>query len=145
MQNLQTPIFNARIAPTRLPWNRSDAGKFSIVVPSLLILLLFAGCKGTPCSEIPPNFSTYADAITAIESSSFQISESVNTSKSSFINDADFYSCNGQDGYLILQFKDQDYIFQGVPVEVWEGFKDAASFGTYYDDHIRGRYQYHSN
>jgi hypothetical protein len=111
----------------------------------LSLLLFLAGCTGTPCADIPSNFATYDEAITAVESASFSISESVNTSKSSFINDADFYSCNGHDGFLILQFNENDYIFEGVPMAVWEGFKDAESFGEFYDRNIRGRYRYHSN
>ncbi len=33
------------------------------------------------------------------------------------------------------------YDFCGVPLRVWEGLCNASSHGTYYNDHIRDRYQ----
>lgn len=33
------------------------------------------------------------------------------------------------------------YDFCGVPAHVWEGLCNAGSKGTYYNDHIRDRYQ----
>ncbi len=32
------------------------------------------------------------------------------------------------------------YTYYGVPEHVFEGLVNAASAGTYYSDHIRGRY-----
>ncbi|MFN8396685.1 MAG: KTSC domain-containing protein [Bacteroidia bacterium] len=104
---------------------------------------LFSGCGWRSCSEIPSNFESFDTAISAIEGSNFLVEESVNTSSSSFITDADYYSCDGAQGYLILEFKGESYLFEGVGIEVWEGFKSADSFGQYYHRHIQGRYRYH--
>jgi len=38
--------------------------------------------------------------------------------------------------------KGKDYIFAGVPPEVWNGFKSAPSLGHYYNQVIRGRYHF---
>jgi hypothetical protein len=35
----------------------------------------------------------------------------------------------------------QGYHFCGVPAHIYEGLVNAASAGTYYDTHIRDRYQ----
>jgi hypothetical protein len=35
----------------------------------------------------------------------------------------------------------QTYAFCRVPASVYEGFLRSGSKGTYYDSHIRGRYQ----
>ncbi|MBK7969579.1 MAG: KTSC domain-containing protein [Bacteroidetes bacterium] len=34
----------------------------------------------------------------------------------------------------------QDYIYRDMPVEIWEGFKSADSFGSYYNLHIKGKW-----
>lgn len=129
-------LFKIRSWQNLIPVNVSILG--------ILPLLCLVAC-GSPCSELPATFSSYDEAVSAVESASFSIEDDVNTSKSSFIRDADFYSCDGYQGYLILQFKDNDYIFEGVPLSVWEGFKHADSFGEFYDRNIKGRYRYHSN
>jgi len=36
--------------------------------------------------------------------------------------------------------KGKEYIWEGVPLNIWEGFKEADSFGKYYHKHIKGRY-----
>jgi hypothetical protein len=108
----------------------------------LLVAIFVSGC-GVPCNQLPTTFSSYEEAMDAIEGASFSIEESVNTSKSSFINDADYYSCNGSDGYLVIQLKDQDYIYEGIPVSIWREFIDAESFGSFYVANIKGRYRFH--
>jgi len=36
--------------------------------------------------------------------------------------------------------KGKEYIGEGVPLNVWEGFKEADSFGKYYHKYIKGRF-----
>ncbi|WP_084148808.1 KTSC domain-containing protein [Arenibacter latericius] len=33
------------------------------------------------------------------------------------------------------------YIFKNVPIAIWNNFKEAPSFGTYYNKHIRDKFQ----
>jgi hypothetical protein len=35
----------------------------------------------------------------------------------------------------------EDYVHKNLPLRVWEGFKKAKSFGSYYDALIKNRYQ----
>lgn len=50
------------------------------------------------------------------------------------------YSPVGQ--ALKIQFKGGDtYDFVGVPAHIHDAFMKASSKGSYYDAHIRGRYQ----
>jgi hypothetical protein len=59
--------------------------------------------------------------------------ERFDTSRSSWITGAEYFDADGR-GYLILGMRGRDYIFEGVPPEVWEGFKAAPSLGRYHFD-----------
>ncbi len=90
---------------------------------------------------MPSNFNTYGEAVEAVENSSFKIEEEADTSKSSWIKSAKFYSCDGVSGYLIFSTDKHEYIHENLPVSMWEEFKNAESFGKFYNSHIKGAYQ----
>ncbi|WP_414649339.1 KTSC domain-containing protein [Daejeonella sp.] len=94
-----------------------------------------------PCRDLPSSFRSYQEAINKISSASFVQTDNANTSKSSFITSANFYSCNGQTGYLIIGINNRPYIHKDLPVKLWYQFKNARSFGTFYTQHIRNKYR----
>jgi len=60
--------------------------------------------------------------------------ESIDTSMSSWIRWASY---DKNDKYLILDFKWTNYHYCWVPLEIWEDFKGASSFGKYYNRYIK--------
>lgn len=106
----------------------------------ILALLQLSSCNAQSCKDLPAKFSSYKEAITEVKSANFIISENINTSKSTWIKDASFYSCDSKTGFLILMIRSTKYIHQNVPISVWENFKEADSFGRYYNSNIKGRY-----
>jgi len=90
-------------------------------------------------SATAPAFSTYDEATEYVRAT--YDGESIDTSRSSWITGAEYFEAGGR-GYLILGMRGKDYIFEGVPPDVWEGFKEAPSLGTYYHEAIRGRYHF---
>lgn len=104
----------------------------------IAVFLLWA-CT-TPCDEINQNFKSYSEANSAVKSASWVIVEDLNTSKSSWLRKATYYSCDELTGYLIIKTDSNEYIHEGVPIEIWNGFKQATSFGKYYDQYIRYKY-----
>lgn len=76
-----------------------------------------------------------------IRSATFLIAEELNTDESSWVRGAEFHSCDGTTGFFILRTADRDYIHVDVPVAVWQGFKEASSFGSYYTANIKRRYR----
>lgn len=107
----------------------------------VLSLLFFCSCTGQPCEKLQENFTSYNEAKSKIEKAYFNFTDKVNTSKSSWVTNAKFYSCNNQDGYFILETSKKNYIFQGLPISIWKDFKSAESFGSYYNKFIRGKYR----
>jgi hypothetical protein len=108
-----------------------------------IILLLGAEqiTHGQDCNKLPASFANYAQASQLIKASTFKMHESVNTSKSSWVRGASYYSCDSQKGFLIIKTDNGEYVHQNVPVEVWNAFKKASSFGSYYDHFIKGNYR----
>lgn len=107
---------------------------------SLLIISNIAFSQS--CNNIPSHFNSYEDAISFVKNATFQFSDKVNTSKSSWIRSAAYYSCDGKVGYFIYSTDSKEYIHSGVPIEIWREFKLADSFGSYYDHNIRKRYRF---
>jgi hypothetical protein len=98
-------------------------------------------CYSQTCNQLPTSFNSYKEAVKRIETATFKISESVNTSKSSWIRSAHYYSCEGKLGYFIFTTDTNKYIRKDVPIEVWNRFKAATSFGSFYDTYIKYKYQ----
>ncbi|HEV8503963.1 MAG TPA: KTSC domain-containing protein [Chitinophagaceae bacterium] len=95
------------------------------------------------CKILPAHFYSYEQAISWVKNASFKIKEDVNTSKSSWIRSASYYSCDGKVGYFIFSTDSKEYIHEGIPVEIWNKFKNADSFGSYYDHYIRKKYRFY--
>lgn len=111
---------------------------------SLFILfqsLFFVSCsQKTSCEQLPTQFSSYKEAVNKIKGASFKISDRVNTSRSSWITSASYYSCDGSTGYFIFVAKGKEYIHKEVPFTIWTGFKNAESFGNFYNKNIKHKY-----
>jgi hypothetical protein len=110
-----------------------------------LLQSITISCQSQNCSELPSSFSTFASAIEQIKKTAFRVEERCNTSSSSWITNAEYYSCDSKTGYLLISTAKKTYIYDNVPVEVWNAFKNAGSFGKYYTGNIKGRYRLELN
>jgi|688.fasta_scaffold222354_3 hypothetical protein len=113
---------------------------YRIIILSLIVLST-STCKTQSCFSLPEYFESYEDAISKIKKSSFSFSEKINTIKSSWINTAEYSSCDTQKGFLIININSRSYIYQDLPIEIWKEFKAANSHGKYYNTYIKGRYK----
>lgn len=93
------------------------------------------------CKNQSFRFSSYKDALEQINATTFKIDEVANTTKSSWIRSASFKSCDGRNGFFIFRTENNLYIHQGMPYEVWVNFKNAYSFGQFYNQNIKGKFQ----
>lgn len=109
-----------------------------------LPFLFFISCsQKESCDNLPKTFTAYDEAFEQIKSANFKISESVNTSKSSWIRNASYYSCDGLTGFFILETSEKEYLFSDLPYYVWRNFATAESFGSFYHQKIRNKYTVH--
>ncbi|MDI5886536.1 KTSC domain-containing protein [Flavobacterium yafengii] len=106
----------------------------------LFLLFVLSSCSQN-CKELPGSYKNHEEAITIVLSTNFKYTNNCDVSESSFITSADYYSCDNKEGYLIAGINNKKYIYQNMPYEVWEGFKNAESKGKFYNHKIRGSYR----
>lgn len=106
----------------------------------LFVFLPFLGCAQTECNSLPGSYSSYSQALSIIKGTKFRIADHINTSRSSFITSASYYSCDGKAGFLIIGLQGNDYIHKNLPNSLWLQFKKANSLGSFYNQYIKGRY-----
>ena len=107
------------------------------------LLLIVLSCKETAKDNV--NFSSYDNAIYYAETHQYKIDETTDTSESEWITSAEYKSQDGNVGFLILGMRGEKYIFDEVPLEIWQGFKTAEDKGKYYHKYIRKRYNMNLN
>jgi len=112
----------------------------------ILICFLSIACVSSPpqdCNLLNLNVSSYSEATALIKQAQFKVKEQQNMRSSGWIKRAEYYSCNGETGYLILHLdKGQNYLHQNLPLSVWKAFVNASSYGSFYTKRIRGNYQF---
>lgn len=111
------------------------------IIKLLVILFINNSCNSQSCNELPTHFNSYQQAVSEVKSTDFTIEDSVNTSRSSLIKSASFYSCDSNVGFLLVKIKSTEYIYENVPISVWDNFKQVESFGKFYNSNIKERYQ----
>jgi hypothetical protein len=108
----------------------------------IALIVLFLSCgNDQPCDSVAKEFRTYENAIDVVKAARFIFTDSVNTSNSSWIRGAWYYSCDSKAGYFIIKTDSRNYIHDKVPISVWQGFKNAESFGSFYNSNIRGKFR----
>jgi len=111
----------------------------------LILVFMMVSCTSQNCKSVPDTFSSYNEVLSTINKTSFKIKDDVNTSKSSWIKKANYYSCNEVTGFMIIKTKKQNYIFENVPITIWNDFKKSSSFGKFYNKKIRNKYKLYLN
>jgi hypothetical protein len=109
-----------------------------LLIFSIFNLILLSSCQTKQsCNQLSTDNKSYDEVLTEIKSLDFKIIDNVNTSNSSWIRAASFYSCDGKTGYFILRTDKKEYLHASLPYSVWIEFKNAKSFGKYYNKSIK--------
>ncbi len=107
----------------------------------VLISAVSISCNSQNCSELKNDFSSYQEANELIRKTEFTFYDECNTSKSSWILNAEYYSCDERTGYFFIKTKSKTYIHKDLPKKLWNEFRNAKSFGKFYNAEIKGKYQ----
>jgi|SRR5690625_1944989 len=110
-----------------------------LILAGILKLVLIS-CSGRDCSELPDSFQSYPQAVESVRKSKFSFEEKKQFRNSSWIRTASYHSCDTETGFLLIQLKNKTYIYQGVPYNLWENFKESPSPGSFYNKKIKGRF-----
>ena len=120
---------------------RKEATSIASSILICIMLTAIDSCQSQPCSSLPRKFESYEAASKLINAARFNIDESVDTRKSSWIRGAKFKSCDGKVGFLVVNLSGKNYIHQDVPLSIWNQFNSANSFGQFYNQKIKDRYR----
>ncbi|MGZ9736608.1 KTSC domain-containing protein [Flavobacterium sp. GNP002] len=112
------------------------------ILCSVLLLLVFICCNNQNCTDINnKKFNSYSEAKQYVETFDFQLSEEEDVQRSSWMRKANYYSCDGLEGYFTYETKNgKKFIYRNLPIEVWQGFKYSNSPGRFYNENIKGRF-----
>lgn len=105
----------------------------------LSIGLTLIGCQTHECNDIALKFIFYEEANNTIKRTQFVFSDNINISKSLWIREANYYSCDNQTGYFLLKTVCKEYI--NHLISIWNEFKISTSFGRYHNKNIKNKYQ----
>ena len=109
-----------------------------------IILLFFTSSVNAQlkhCEELPAKFENYNKAIYLIENTKFTFVDAVNTSTSTEIKAAEFFSCNEENGYLFIKLNNKTLVYNKIPIDIWFDLKNSNSFGKYYNENIKEQYK----
>lgn len=108
----------------------------------LCLILLFQNCSTKSCQSLPNTFSSYQDAKQEVRNSSGYNIKQKRSLKSSWLKSAEYYSCDGKNGFLIITTnKGKTFIHSLVPEKIWSNFINSHSYGNYYVKNIKSNYQ----
>src|SRR6476659_2451330 len=109
----------------------------------LLLLGLQLNSYSQDCKDLPSKYSSSSEAINRVKNSTFILRDKIPDDKSPKIVSANYYSCDGEYGYIIYVVgnRARSYIHTQVPKKVWLEFKNAVSSEAYYESNIKGKYK----
>lgn len=105
--------------------------------------LFFFNCQGQDCHIFSFESTNPEQVLKEVRKVHFNLSEKVVTKKSSWISGIEYYSCDEKYGFLVMTTKKgKNYIHRDVPIQVWKEFKYASSFGSFYNENLKGKYRF---
>ncbi len=115
--------------------------KTTAVLLTLIFTGMYLNASKHSCLHTMENWHSAKDAIIAIEHYSFNTNETITGDPESWLKSVNYYSCNSEFGFLIVNGEKKASVHQNVPVAVWESLKSANSKGGYYNFYIKNKYK----
>lgn len=115
-----------------------------IILLNILFITLSACNNKKSCNELAGSYTNFVDARKEITKADYPVKKIQSTPESSWIKRIEFYSCDQQQGYLIIYTtRSEEYIHANVPMKVWDELSTSTSKGSYYNANIINRYPFH--
>ena len=90
------------------------------------------GPQKTDCDSLPPTYITSDQALEMIQAAQFRFTEDFEIRRNTGFRGANFYSCDNEQGFLIVKVDDQSIIFPDVPKKIWDEFIGSNNMEGYY-------------
>jgi len=95
------------------------------------------GPQYTNCDSLDISLGSLVEMIESIENSKFRFQQQFKISKTYGIMNARFYSCDGENGFLIMKVDKKDLLYLEVPKAIWDTLITSADINAYYTAEIR--------
>lgn len=99
------------------------------------------GPQNTNCDSLDIYALSFDEAVHLIERSTFRFQQQFKISRTYGVMNARYYSCNGEEGYLIMKVDKKDLLYFDVPKIKWERLISSADINGFYDSEIAGQYR----
>ena len=117
-------------------------------VTILFIVPIF--CMGQNCKDLPISFTSFTDALSHLYQTEFPFSDerretiqSLSEKKNIKLVQGSYFSCDKKTGYAVFIFLPGDiFIYDKIPVKIWEKYKTCPSTDEYYQTIILTNYKY---
>ena len=94
----------------------------------------------TTCDSLVVHDNDFAGNLEKITHTTWRYTQSMHLNRPFGFRNADFYSCDVKAGYLVIQIDDKKYIYQKVPVSLWEEFTKTTDPDTFIKEKIENKF-----
>jgi len=98
------------------------------------------GPQNTTCDSLPEIFQNKAIALDQIRAAKFRFTQQFEIVRPSGFQGANYYSCDGKNGFLLVKNDNQNIIFKDVPTKIWEEFIQSNNMEGYFLKKIKQQY-----
>ena len=109
-----------------------------LIAIGFLISLDIVASDQRSCHRIESDIKNQPELIQYLENADFKFTAQVETDAVRGVLSAKYYSCDHDQGYLVVKFHDDELlVYKGVPLKTWFEFKFANSSDLYYKEEIK--------
>jgi hypothetical protein len=125
------------------------------LLPLALFVLLFANTIKASAQDkhnfiVPPENSNCDSmvidlpelevALEIIGHTVFRFQQNVKINRETGFREASFFSCDNQDGYMVIKYHDSIFLYSSIPKSIWESMVSSGNPGVFYEQNIRGSF-----
>ena len=92
------------------------------------------------CSKMKSYFANVEQAHEILESTTFAFTQELKTTKRFGVKTANYYSCDNENGYLLMSVDDKEILYKNYPRFQWKLLIETNDLDGFYAENIKGKY-----
>lgn len=90
------------------------------------------GSQITNCDSLDITGFSMPESIAMIRNSTFRFDQSFRLTRKQGLQLGEYYSCNNEEGFLIIKFDGKEYLYHKVDKHIWNGLISSSDPKGYY-------------
>lgn len=99
------------------------------------------GPQSTDCDSLDVSTVSLTEAIQMIEKTKFRFQQQFSISRAYGVMKAAYYSCEGENGYLVMRVDKSDFIYSSVPKTIWDELISSPDINNFYKTRILNQFK----